>query len=936
MKKLYSLLAVLFISLTAVAVDSEYCGWTSNDLKADGAFVTLTWVTNNAGDVVITIGEGEGANSCSFRNGGFEGGIDAFVVSTDNFETTTPASTYFSAEKVYSGNTFTLVKVADVPAGAKIKHIGEGHALAWKVNGKDAYCFPDFIYTYGGVCAESVFTKIILSASSSFAKIGEGIVLNAKAVDQNGLPMEGIEIEYKVNPTDAGSVVENVFTPAKVGAITITAQSGEITSDITLYGVPSDNLALNQPCEAGYEPGNADEISSKANDGNVGTQWVTYADKPASVEWWYVDLGGKYDIAAIDVLWGDPTSTNYILQVRDEAPTDEEKADDEAWETVSEQTGITVNSEQFISLTAVSGRFVRLHSLAKSANFFRLKEVRVFGTEWVDTEDTEKPEMVKAELVSATWNKAVIAVEATDNHVVAKYHVVDATNEIDVKHPADNGQIVVNNLAPAKAYNLTITAIDGAGNESENSKTVAVTTKSNVPTVAAPTPEWPALQVKSLYSDAYDFAPANLVGYNQPWWNNPNMTEEAVGEDHFLHYNLYRDGMIGAQFGEISVLNMEKIHLDIWASAAGSVTFRLITNEKPVVTISKTLELEADKWNSFDIDTADFGAGHDWATLYQFAIEKYQAGGLVGEHISVDNIYLYRTTELVDDEKPTDVKGHMASAAYFSVSLELSAKDNSGAVNFVVKNGEDIVATAGGRSSEPVNVTVNGLQPNTDYSFSVIAKDDAGNEADAITVTARTLTAPAAAPAPDFTNKEAVAVFCDVLEGGPAIKIGEWSQTTVASFVELAEGDKVCYLSNFNYLGWELKPVVDASDMEFLHVDLLSPSLTKVSVTPISEGHEGEVAIELTPNEWKSADIELSGYAAANIVWAEVFQFKFFNPNETGGVLFIDNVYFYKDSAETAIDQIVEPQKAVKTIENGQLVIIRDGMKYNVMGAQVK
>ena len=38
----------------------------------------------------------------------------------------------------------------------------------------------------------------------------------------------------------------------------------------------------------------------------------------------------------------------------------------------------------------------------------------------------------------------------------------------------------------------------------------------------------------------------------------------------------------------------------------------------------------------------------------------------------------------------------------------------------------------------------------------------------------------------------------------------------------------------------------------------------------------------------------------------------------------------------TAIDQIVEPQKAAKTIENGQLVIIRDGVKYNVMGAQVK
>ena len=131
---------------------TEYCDYTDANLTKNGAAIALTWETVDNGDVVITMSNGVGAESCAFRNGGFEGGIDAFVVSTDNFVTTTPASDYFTFTKVYEGNEVRLVKIADLQKGAKIKHVGAGHALAWTVNGNGEYCFPDFIYTYGGVC----------------------------------------------------------------------------------------------------------------------------------------------------------------------------------------------------------------------------------------------------------------------------------------------------------------------------------------------------------------------------------------------------------------------------------------------------------------------------------------------------------------------------------------------------------------------------------------------------------------------------------------------------------------------------------------------------------------------------------------------------------------------------------------------------------------
>jgi len=933
MKKLSLLTALLCASLLtfADAVESEYCGYSGNETKSGNTYVTLTWETLDNGDVQITMGNGEGSSSCSFRNGGFEGGIDAFIVSTDNFETSSPASNYFTAEKVYSGNTFTLVKTANLPLGCKIKHVGAGHALAWTVNGADAYTFPDFVYTYGGVCsAEVVLTSLVLSASDNIVKVNESIELTVQALDQYGMSMDA-EVNLSVNPTTAGNIENNVFTAAQVGVVTITATSGTLSKSLTLHIVPSDNLALSKAVEAGYNPGNAAEQATAANDGNNNSAWVTWADQPTDSEWWYVDLEDKYNLTGIEVLWGADYSTNYIIQVRDAAPSADDKADDEAWETLATQTCSASNQALYTNL-AGAGRYVRIHSLTRSANCIRMREVRIFGTEYVDMTDSEAPVMVSATEDSKTWNKVVLAVSATDNVGVTKYHVVDAAKSIDMSLTAEDGKITVTGLSALTSYNFTVTALDAAHNESANSIAVAVTTKANVPSVAAPAPTWPAAQVKSIYSDAYEFAPASLVSYNEGWWNNPNMTVEAIGEDQYLHYDLYRNGMIGGQFAKTSVIGMEKMHIDVYASAAGSITFRWITegDAEAINQTKKTLTLVAEQWNSFDIDLADFGE-HNWANLFQYAIEGYEAGGLVGEHIAVDNLYLYRETALVDEEAPTAVTAQVAAASYFLVQLSVSATDNSGAVNFVVKNGEEEVATGAGASGATVNIIVSHLTPSTQYTFSVIAKDDAGNAAPAATIAA-----PAAAPRPSFTDKTAVAVFCDELDGAPAIVFGNWGQNTIAQVVELAEGDHVVFGANFNFLGWELAPAVDATDMEYLHVDLFSPNITSLFVTPISPNREGRHDITLTPNEWNSVDVALSVFEAANINWSNVFQFKFADASPVGGELFIDNVYFYKSTTGTGVENTWSAGAVSKFIENGALYIVRDGKVYSVQGVLVR
>lgn len=378
--------AVSEAELCPAPIESEYCAYQGSETQQDGHYFAITFETDPSGNVVVTIGNGTGAGACSFRNGGFEGGnngLDNFVVSDDNFATTSPATDYFTVTRPTDGDMqYVLTKTADLPANAKIKHLTAG-AIAWKEAGVDRWCFPEFIYTYGAICTEEPeLTSISLSASASIAQVGSGITLTATPLDQFGAPIEAT-INYAISPADAGSISGNVFTFTKTGAATITASSGAVEESITLYGVSSANIALNKTCEAGYEDGNAAETAAKANDGSDGDDyhgWVTWEASSADVEWWYVDLGALYDITAISALWGTDYSSNYILQVRNDAPAEGDKANDEAWTTVATVTNASANNVAMNYVTT-TGRYVRLHSLSKSGACIRLRELQVFGSE---------------------------------------------------------------------------------------------------------------------------------------------------------------------------------------------------------------------------------------------------------------------------------------------------------------------------------------------------------------------------------------------------------------------------------------------------------------------------------------------------------------------------------------------------------------------------
>lgn len=191
---------------------------------------------------------------------------------------------------------------------------------------------------------------------------------------------------------------------------------------------------------------------------------------------------------------------------------------------------------------------------------------------------------------------------------------------------------------------------------------------------------------------------------------------------------------------------------------------------------------------------------------------------------------------------------------------------------------------------------------------------------------------PAAAPAPTREAAQVFSIYSDIYTSTVTRVTGSWSQTTKEEEVQLAEGDKAFYYTTCNYLGWEFNGSTTIGDMTAypkLHMDIYVAEAGAIEFTPIW-GAEALKKYTLQAG-WNALDIDLStDFAGINL--ANIYQIKWANMPAT---CYIDNVYFYKH-VSTEVDNIIIENHATKVIENGQLFIIRNGVKYNITGSVVR
>lgn len=120
-------------------------------------------------------------------------------------------------------------------------------------------------------------------------------------------------------------------------------------------------------------------------------------------------------------------------------------------------------------------------------------------------------------------------------------------------------------------------------------------------------------------------------------------------------------------------------------------------------------------------------------TSEQYILLNIAMGGIAGtinpnynqSSMLVDYVRVYQNT-LVDTQAPTNFTASVGAITNNSVELMLNANDNSGTVAYSITYGATTISVAG-TSGIQKSIQIEGLTPNTSYTFSVTASDLAGN-----------------------------------------------------------------------------------------------------------------------------------------------------------------------------------------------------------------
>lgn len=197
------------------------------------------------------------------------------------------------------------------------------------------------------------------------------------------------------------------------------------------------NLALNKPVtvDSSYTGMNP----QSATDGNELTRWASARENSPYVtqRWAYVDLGSEQMVDEVDLDWESATSTDYLVQVSDNASD---------WNTVNEVKKTSSQLSDTVKFPPVQAQYVRVIGLPCTKYGISLYEFKVFGDFSAGFAKTEQT-MNKGDTGEATLN--VLPYSADDEITFTSYNpnavkitgtpVYDGTGNATVPIQAVNG-----------------------------------------------------------------------------------------------------------------------------------------------------------------------------------------------------------------------------------------------------------------------------------------------------------------------------------------------------------------------------------------------------------------------------------------------------------------------------------------------------------------
>lgn len=293
---------------------------------------------------------------------------------------------------------------------------------------------------------------------------------------------------------------------------------------------------------------------------------------------------------------------------------------------------------------------------------------------------------------------------------------------------------------------------------------------------------------------------------------------------------------------------------------------------------------------------------------YGFSMWEFE---VYGDHASID-----------DHNPPTMTSASLSGdPLYNQVNIAVAGTDPE---DGVVTQFHVVDATHGVNQSQTAEagvITVTGLNAETSYIFTITALDAAGNEsANSVNVaatTAQDTSIPSvAAPVPSGTGKEIRPIYCDAfasilehsfdkdgfagmpvymeknISGDNCLIYDRSGSAPVFTTWGMYDDGANAIIAQSEYRGSGMG--VDASAMEYLHIDIWSLQACNTILIRINDGgRTGDLRLSHDGSGWKSFDIPLSEFeAGANVDNVRWFKFEAFDA--ITGKVALDNVYFWK------------------------------------------
>jgi len=252
-----------------------------------------------------------------------------------------------------------------------------------------------------------------------------------------------------------------------------------------------------------------------------------------------------------------------------------------------------------------------------------------------------------------------------------------------------------------------------------------------------------------------------------------------------------------------------------------------------------------------------------------------------------------------------------------SSGLEINFNDGSGLVSGAWVSIDVDITALGGR--------ISGNLTRSDIAQIHITSNLANAWYDNLYLYKETVIAPTvpttSAPTPTNNADYVISVYSDAYTDVTTNFNPPWGQTGAVNETFDTSGDGTNFAmayTNFNYQGTVIT-TQDASEMEYLHVDIWTANATDIKVSPINKGDgatgpvEFLASVTLVNGGWSSVDIPKSAFTG--MTWDSVAELKF---DGQGGVnpsdIYLDNIYFWKEQPTSPSTSAPTPTKTAADV----------------------